>query len=552
MGHLSNPIPDADVSEAQGGDSRSTSWRSTGRMLLAVYLTFWAQFAWVRTTNFDGFDEWLLLSLASRGIVSAPHANRPLQFIWHLPAAAIDPYGLAASWLVHGHYMALSGCLVLLILRRLLPAEPLFALLAGTLAVTWAPLDPLRLTTVYTVSHAGTTFGITLAVFLLIEAHSSGRRSLLALACLTAFVTCRGYEAALPVLAGASLVPLLMPRPRPRRRAFLASWCATVAVAGVLAAAPLLARDGAHLYQRSVKPLDTDPVHFASGMLRQYEHHLGPVFAVPRFPVPAAPLAAFVFLVLSWLALRAFPAHGSLPRKKLVTAALAGLAAAGLGYSTLVLGTIDDPGRAQFFSSPGIGLALAAASLFLASWAPPAARRGLAVALAGILVASGTGWVVKKQETWDEVSRFGPQRRVLRGIVEQAPDLVPHTLVLLLESSPAWDATFGFRHAIELLYDGRATGYILNRRSVFYPARFNHDGMRCEPEPVIREAWRTPVTEHAFSEMVVFHADPSGDVHLLDRWPQAVLPLPQGARYEPRSRIVPLEGAPPRARRLIW
>lgn len=49
-----------------------------------VYLTFWAQLAWVRTTSLEGFDEWLLLSLTSRDIITMPHANRPWQLIMHL------------------------------------------------------------------------------------------------------------------------------------------------------------------------------------------------------------------------------------------------------------------------------------------------------------------------------------------------------------------------------------------------------------------------------------------------------------------------------------
>jgi hypothetical protein len=231
---------------------------------------------------------------------------------------------------------------------------------------------------------------------------------------------------------------------------------------------------------------------------------------------------------------------------------VAGLTAAGLGYSMLVLGTIEDPGRAQFLSSPGIGLALAATILLLGSWAPPAARRGTAVALTAFLVASGTGWVVHKQGLWDTMSRYGPQRRVLRGITERAPDVRPHTLVLLVEASPAWSATFGFRHAMELLYEGRATGYVLNRPNIFYPAWFDEGGMHCEPEPIIREPWQTPVTHHAYSEMIVFSTDPSGKVHLFESWEETGLtPLPSGARYVPHSRILPLDGPAPHARRLI-
>jgi hypothetical protein len=52
---------------------------------------FWAQFAWVQSTNFWGSDEWLHLSLTSRGIIDFPYANRPLMLLWSLPAALLVP-----------------------------------------------------------------------------------------------------------------------------------------------------------------------------------------------------------------------------------------------------------------------------------------------------------------------------------------------------------------------------------------------------------------------------------------------------------------------------
>jgi hypothetical protein len=44
-----------------------------------------ALFAFVRPTNFGGTDEWLSLSLLSRGIGSFPYASRPLNLVWALP-----------------------------------------------------------------------------------------------------------------------------------------------------------------------------------------------------------------------------------------------------------------------------------------------------------------------------------------------------------------------------------------------------------------------------------------------------------------------------------
>ena len=41
--------------------------------LLGIYALTWAQFAFVESANFQGFDEWLTLWLTSRGIVAVPH-----------------------------------------------------------------------------------------------------------------------------------------------------------------------------------------------------------------------------------------------------------------------------------------------------------------------------------------------------------------------------------------------------------------------------------------------------------------------------------------------
>ncbi|HEY7514047.1 MAG TPA: hypothetical protein VIC87_06195, partial [Vicinamibacteria bacterium] len=66
----------------------------------------------------------------------------------------------------------------------------------------------------------------------------------------------------------------------------------------------------------------------------------------------------------------------------------------------------------------------------------------------------------------------------------------------------------------------------------------------------IRRAWRSPVTRHRFDELVVVRHGADGLV-LLEEWPKdaRLPPLPPGARYAPRERIV--AGAPPAARARI-
>lgn len=527
--------------------------RATLLLLLAVCATFWSQFAWVKTTNFEGFDEWLLLSLTARGVVSAPHANRPLQWMWHLPASLTAPFSLAAPYLLHGTYMMLAGCLVALLVMRLLPKEPLLALLAGTLSVCWAPFDVLRLTPLYALSHAGTTCGMVLSVVLLVESVARGSRLTFAVGLATAWATARGYEAVLPVfLAAPALLSLLTGVPSRRRWACALLWWAVVGTAAVQAALPLFARSDAQLYQLTLKPLDLRPEAFVRGLATQFRHHLGPLLTVPPF-TPAAALSAVVFLGLGFLARPGAGAAVERPqRRTLALVLLAGLLAAGLGYSALVLGTITDAGRTQFFSGPGIGVALAGAILLAASALPRKGfRRAGALLLAAWVVAAGTTYTLAKQAFWDARGYYFRQRQVLAAIVERAPDLERHTLVMLLDDSKSWDAAFSFRHAIEFLYPGRATGYVWGAADYFYPLSAGPSGFRCEPWPAVRGPWGSAVTLHGYTEIVVFRADTAGRLELLAAWPQALPPLPAGTAYAPEARILPLHGAPPASRRLI-
>ena len=71
------------------------------RSALCIALTIGAvalvQQAWVSPTNFGGADEWLLLDLASRGVLGVPYANRPLVLLWQAPPAHLLPVTCEAS-----------------------------------------------------------------------------------------------------------------------------------------------------------------------------------------------------------------------------------------------------------------------------------------------------------------------------------------------------------------------------------------------------------------------------------------------------------------------
>ena len=77
--------------------------------LSGVALVFAAQYAWVEPTNFGGFDEWLLLWLSEQGILSFPHANRPLQQIWTTPALLVSSCDFRGYHVLHGAYLLASA-----------------------------------------------------------------------------------------------------------------------------------------------------------------------------------------------------------------------------------------------------------------------------------------------------------------------------------------------------------------------------------------------------------------------------------------------------------
>jgi hypothetical protein len=101
-----------------GGREGSVGWALAGLTALGASL-----FLWVRPTNFRGYDEWLIFSLLSRGIVGFPYARRPLNLVWALPAWALAPDRLWGFLLVHATWLTLGGILVYLLVRRLLPAR---------------------------------------------------------------------------------------------------------------------------------------------------------------------------------------------------------------------------------------------------------------------------------------------------------------------------------------------------------------------------------------------------------------------------------------------
>jgi hypothetical protein len=510
-------------------------------MIIGILATFWSQFVWVQATNFGGHDEWLIVSLNAKHVVGFPYANRPLVLLGSLPVALLWPHDLKAYLFFHTLYLSLAGALVFLLLRRLAPRSSLLAFLTAVFSLVWVPLDFMRLDTVLLTGYSGFTFLTFLALFLLVESWQRQSVVLLVAGALLAFVTTRGGEATVPMVA---LAPALLIPMRGDRRlwAWVIAWESLV-VAGVALILAPLAGPGQGTYQLSALGLDPQPLHVAGRLLEQFRFHLLPlVTSPPREMAGAGVIAAAGVFGLAYAGATrndAAAQPGGADSRFLRGAMLLGLVWAGLGYAVYTLSrAINTPARTQILSSPGIGLFLAGGLCLMGrAFAPPWRRLAVGL-LAAWVVAVGTGRTLAMQRDWDMASAWPAQNSTLVNLTRAAPDLKPNTFVLLIDEAGAWPATFTFRHAVDYLYRGRAIGSVWGGQAFLYPTVFASDGIHSDPWEVIRKPWGSAASHHGYDEVVVVALRATGELTILDRWPGFLPSLPPGTVYKPRDRIV--------------
>lgn len=508
-------------------------------LVLVVALS---QLAWMSRTNFTGFDEWVIVDLVSRGIIDVPHGNRPFHLLWLMPIR-LWPDSLTPYVLMHGIFRVLSGLLTFRIARRVAPERGELAILSALLVVVWGPGDLARLSTIERVGYSSFLFAMLLAIALYVESWARERPLLLALGGLVAFLTARGYEAVLPLLVGAPLLLLAVAGPRRRFWTWTALWALPVGAAGLLVALPALRPSGQTWYQMQLLGFDPAPLHVLKRLLIQYAFHFAPlVISSPlELLVPAVPLAVVVFAAGLWLWRRSAPAppESADEARFLGLGILGGLLWAGLGYGVLLLMPGEPSGlRMQFLSAPGVAFCLACLASLLARLAPRRWRRLVVTLATAWVVAVGTGRTVAMQQRWDGLSSYEPQMRTLRSLVQAIPDVKDGTAVILLDRARAWRATYGFRHALRYLYEGRALGYVPGTWSVLYPTALTEAGVHTEPWELLRRPWQVAVTTTPYDRVLVVRAAPDGAVEVLPQWPAELPPLPAGARYDPGPLIV--------------
>jgi hypothetical protein len=502
-----------------------------------------ASFCWLRPTNFRGYDEWLIFWMLSRGLVSFPHADRPLGLVWHLPAWWLAPDRLWGLLLVHAAWLTGAGILTFLLVRRWLPAAGV-AFLAGAFTVAWMPSELARIASVQMIQYSGAAAGALGAAWLLVEASQRRSAALLALAGGLGVATALSLEATLPLLAAAPLLLLTLGHRGDRRRRLL--WISgaltLVAAAGARLLVPLLAGRGPS-YQTGILGAVRTPRGTLRQMAEQFQHHLLPLFEPPGEGLAHAPVAVAVLVFVAGFVLvrrlQTQPASAGEGRAKLLCAALVGLAAAALGYLPFALArAIRTPERTEFLAAPGIALALAALLTLAVSFLPARARAACACVLGAWVVAVGSSRTLAQQRQWHEGGVYAAQRRMLQSLAELAPAVEPHSLVVLLQRGRAWTFEFSATKAIEYLYHDEARGSAAGTVPALHDTRFEAGGIVSEPAPALRSGWLQPVECYRYDEALVFAEDAVGRLVLLESWPAEDLgPLPPETAYAPRARI---------------
>jgi hypothetical protein len=499
----------------------------------------------VPSTNLGGFDEWLVLDVVSRGIIGAPYANRPFNFFWLQPASWLPGYGFRSFAALFAVYTTGGAWILHHLCRRLVPSRPALAFLAAAFFIAWTPSDLARLGTIDRAHYSGITFGTLAAMALLVEAWVRGRPMILLAGMVTAVVAAGSYEGSLLLLAAAPFLLRVSREDRRRWWVWALGWEGVLVILGAFAAAPILGLGPKRpSYQGSVLGLSAGPATWLSRMGRQYLYHLLPLVtsAPSELLVWKVPLTVVLLSAGIVAATRSGSEPG--PDRDLTRAMLGGLVFAGLGYGVVVLGMAAASAyRLEFLAGPGIAVFLATLVCRATALVRPRWRLATTIALAGWVAAVGAGRLVAMQGVWDAGSSYPRQSQMLRGLTRVAPDLKPGTMVIVLDEGGAWRANFTFEHAVRYLYEGRAAGCAWKAWAFLYHTSFEPQGLRLEPLPEIREAFHTSVHTYRYDEIVVVRFTRSGEVELMERWPAALPPLPEGARYDPGSRIV--RGGPP-------
>lgn len=392
-------------------------------------------------------------------------------------AGSFVPYQIvyAALWWARGFLVFLIG-------RRLSPGNDLFWYLAGALTLVHSSDSATGWVGAGLSNHAGYTFWMPLAFYMLVlafqQTNRSRMRACLILALFFEHLSLWSYESQfLIILIAPLLLACLYRRPRRRWLAIAATWYILPAIY-IVAAVKRYAYSGGHSYQESVLrrswsvgSILSDWLFNISASLRFWSWAGSqPAQASTSQLVLPSVVAVLLFvgqvgnLRADWQS--AQTGAGNQPARRipscptLWTVMIVGLLLLALSFPAyLILDSARSLWRTQLLSGFGAALVLSAAIALCASYVPRNwLQLGVLAILGSLVVAYGSFSVVKKtavhRSIWDR------HREAIVQLLHTALRLKPGTLVILTNvpkeyaSDPFVGENTWFDMAVRLAYPG--------------------------------------------------------------------------------------------------
>lgn len=553
------------VRPAATRSARAVGERLAGWLPVPAYLVlvgvFWGRFVTERGLHAE--TVWIELSQARPGWGGFLYPYDPNRRFMSVPfhlAYVLSDGSYLPLHLLFGLFVFLTGLLTWLLVRRLVPAAPMLAFLAGAFALVHGADQSTNTTPMIVVRMA--VAAILGALLLFRIGWETRRWWLLVPAAMLQALSLWTYEPGLAVL---SLGPVLIWRHWSDLRPWLA-WSAGWMLTPTLLVASLVDRyliQGETSYQSARTASDVDlgaaiatlsrlsyhglafwnwPEHWRQGLMN------GCSPEVMSHITPALTAGTLGFAACAIL-LQRRSVEDQVPYARVALVAFGFLLVSYLPF--LALGEVG-AWRTQFYSAPAAAVLLATG---LVGVDRLTGRRGLAIAGSAAVVAAGlfVGLVSQLEMSY----RWRIHLEIMNGIVAAAPRLRDDTFVALTnvpttqpttvcESAPPVDPfldTMWFNSALQVLYPGTRLVGIYWRTDGISPGaiqfEFDETGASLVKTAITVEGDRFP-----YEQVVAFRYIPGAGTRLAERFPAEEIPGGEPSpRYSPRSRILP--GMPP-------
>jgi hypothetical protein len=487
-------------------------------------------------------------------------------------------------WLTGGSYLGVfvlyalsilfTGVLTERILLTVAPQQPALAFLAGAFAIVHGGDQSTNLFSMVVLRQG--IVGILLAALMAQRYLEHGRTRSLIWVVVGQAVALWSYDAALGLVLGLFLLFLLFPRPSDRRwRIAIACWVLAPGVYFVqLAYRYLLNSERSYQSAKVIMPSSATVVErlkaYADGGLVFWhwpEHWLAIarncVDSMHAILTPWLVAGVIGFAIALGIALRR-PATG--PRRASIWSLLMGAVVVLLASYSPYLFVSDGGGnwRTQFYAAPASATVLAIVIAGIGAVRIARVPIGWIVAAPVAITIVGYGLYAGLASQLEQSYRWHLYRTVVNGIVESAPQLRQHSLVVLKGIPDIYPATicsadpfpdpfldnWWFEAGLRVLYPRTdlSTYYYLGEDKRSNSTTW----LDWTPARVRLMTRDTSVDTFRYDEVVVFNFDPRTGSQLLTEVPAALLKgvVPEGAGYQPTTAIASTEMPAETARKL--